>query len=298
MASFSKLARWNVGYFRAFSRWLLQQGKTVSSRAAVLNAEIERIGFIKVAYRGVTGEDGSVTMTEQRLGFSVTEGTNLSRLVQAYIVNGGNPFDISPFWMPGQTKTSSTGVRIEVYPHGGLLSMISSDPSDPKPVTAVDDDGNEVVITSGFGGYPGGSVASPEANMGIRIGTRAPSSDLNVVRAMRKMRDWANQDIKEQLSDIEWRIIKQMDLREQLEQERDDLLAQAWGGALDGAPNLGTQRVNPSLTVQSLIQDMYEIVFEVGDDGTVKAFRAGPDLDFIEFAVADLVSEIGRDNLS
>ena len=83
MASFSKMSRWPVGYFRAFSRWLLNQQRAVPQRVNVINAEIERIGFVTVGYLSIAGEDGSVTKTEERVGFSVTEGSNLARRAQS-----------------------------------------------------------------------------------------------------------------------------------------------------------------------------------------------------------------------
>lgn len=302
--AFNKMARWPVGYFRAFSKWLLNQRRAIPPRVATLTAEIDRIGFITVAYRGVAGEDGSVTMTEERVGISVPEGTTLARLLQAYIANGGNPFDISPFWMPGRTRVigftgDGSPIRVEAYPYGGLLSIMSANPGDPKPVVQTEADGTRVVIRSGFGNWPGGQVRSSEKNTAGRMGTSAPVSDHTIVKSMKKMRDWANQDISEQLNNIEWRIIKQMDLREQLEQERDVLLVQAFGNSLGGLPSMSTQRFNPSLTVQGLIQDMYEIIFEMDEStGSVKAYRAGPDLDFVDFAFEDLASEVGRDPLT
>lgn len=302
MSSFSKLSRWPVGYFRAYSRWLLNQRREIPARVALINAEVERIGFITVAYRGEKAEDGSVTLTEERLGFSVPEGTTLARLVQAYIAQGGNPFNISPFWMPGRTKVigldgDGNPIRVEQYPHGGIMSLKSASPGDPHPVVVTDDDGEEVVITSGFGGYPGGQPNSEEFNYATRLGTQAPLRNHDMVMVMRKMRDWANQDIKTKLQDIEWRIVKQMDLREQLEFERDEILVQAFGGALDGVAGMATQRFNPDLSVQSKVQEMNELLFEMGDDGTVTAYRANADVDTYDFAFEDLPSEVGRDPL-
>lgn len=302
MSSFSKLSRWPVGYFRAYSRWLLNQRREVPARVAVINAEIERIGFITVAYRGVTAENGSVRLSEERLGFSVPEGTTLARLVQAYIVQGGNPFDISPFWMPGRTKVigfdgEGAPLRVEQYPHGGLLAPISASPGEPYPVTQRDDAGEEVVLKSGFGGFPGGQVDSPEFRTAARLGKQTGLRDHDIVLTMRKMRDWANQEIKTKLQDLEWRIVKQMDLREQLEFERDEMLTQAFGGVLGGAPPQPTRRFNPNMSVPSLIQDMNELLFEVGEGGEVIAYRANADVDFLDFAFEDLPSEVGRDPL-
>jgi len=297
------MARWPVGYFRAFSAWLLINRKTVAARVNMINAEIERIGFVTVMYRGDSTDDGSVTMTEERIGFGVTEGSSLARLVQAYIVQGGNPFDLSPFWMPDRTQIvgqdgEGNAIRVEQYPFGGLLALKSAEPNEPLPQKATDDDGNEVILKTGFAGYEGGQ-AETDANFALRLGTRAPVANHDIVTAMRKMRDWANQDIKGRLNNIEWRVIKLMDLREQLEKERDEVLTQAFGGSLDGLRGLPTQSIDPNLTVQSLVQDMYEIIYEMDEaTKTVKSYRAGPDVDLLDFTFADVPSEVTRDPLS
>ena len=97
MASFSKMSFFPPGYFRAFSSWLLRERRDVASRINTLNAEIERIGFVQVEYRQIVNPDGSYAVTEERMGVSVTPNSTLEKLVQAYIANGGNPLDISPF---------------------------------------------------------------------------------------------------------------------------------------------------------------------------------------------------------
>ena len=302
MPAFSQMSRWPVGYFRAFSGWLLNNRKSVAARLNLLNTEIDRIGFITVRYRGNERDDGSVKMTEERLGFEVTENSTLARLVQAYIVNGGNPFDISPFWMPSRTKLIGTGgdgkpIRVEAYPYGGVLSTYTTEPNEPLPSKATDDDGNEVVVRTGFGGYKAGQVQA-ERNYRLRLNTQTRPSDLDINDAMRKMRDWSNQDITERLNNIEWRIIKQMDLQEQLMSERDELLTQAFGSVLDGLPAQSIRRFDPNMSVQSLVQDMYAIIYEM-DEATkeVKAFRAGPDVAMLEFTFANMPSEAVRDPL-
>ena len=83
MASFSKLSTWPVGYFRAFSSWLLRNRRDVAARVQVIGADLARIGDIKVFYRAVEDGNGNVRRTEERVGFSVVAGTTLERLVQA-----------------------------------------------------------------------------------------------------------------------------------------------------------------------------------------------------------------------
>ena len=294
------MARWPVGYFEVMSRWLLNERKNVPARVSVISAEVLRIGTITVAYRAVEREDGSVMKTEERVGFSVTEGSSLARLVQAYIVAGGNPFDISPFWMPNQTEVigvtdSGEPIQVEKYPYGGLVAPIQSSPVRASEIQE-DADGNEVVVDTGMA-YLGGGVNFEELAESSRLGTQTPSEDLQVVQVVDNIRGWANQEIKEKLQDIEWRIVKLMDLREQLTFERDEILSRHFGGVLGG---LGArpELFNPKTSMQSLIQEMADIIYEIGNQGELVAYRAGPNVDFLTFAYESLRSEILRDAMS
>lgn len=289
MSSFSKLSVFPPGYFRAFSSWILKNRRTIQPRIQVLNAEIERIGFLTVLYRLERNEDGSIEATEERVGFSVTPGSNLEKLLRAYIAQGGNPLDISSFMMPDMVQVpDETGdgeaIFSSLYPNGGIVAPISVDSNNP---SQEEDD-------TGYGSYRGGFL-NTSRYYESRLGGRTHQSDLSIATTMRQIRDWANQDIKERFQNIEWRIIKQMDLREQLQKERDEVLTQAFGGALDALPILNEDLFSPGLTVQSLIADMYSILFE-GDGESAQAFRAGNDVGFLDFSFGDEVSEI-RDPL-
>ena len=70
------------------------QAKKVT-RIDTINAEIDRIGHVLVMYEDSVSEEGE--KTETRSSISVTTNSNVGRLMQAYVANGGNPFDISPF---------------------------------------------------------------------------------------------------------------------------------------------------------------------------------------------------------
>lgn len=300
MASFSRLSRWPVGYFETTTRWLLFERKNVPARLGVISAELSRIGNITVGYRGIEEEDGTILRTEERIAFSVTENTSLARLVQAYVAAGGNPFDISPFWSPGRTQVVSVtddGIPTlaEEFPFGGVVSPRQGDPLRPADVQT-DSDGNRVVMDTG-NAFLGGQPNSPELAERLRLGTDTPLQSLEVVQPMHHIRAWANQEIKEKLQDIEWRIIKLMDLREQLERERDDYLVRNFGGVLNGL-TLDSSLYNPKTTMQSLIQGLSEILYEYDKNGNFLAYRAGPNVDLLEFAYESLLSEILRDSMS
>jgi hypothetical protein len=114
---------------------------------------------------------------------------------------------------------------------------------------------------------------------------------------MHQMRAWASQEIKE-LQDLEWRIIKQCDLREQLVQERDEVLVQAFGGSLDGVAPFDPARFEESLRVQNLIQDMYRMLYETEVTGRVVSFvPSAYEIPFRKDVFSDEPSEIGRSML-
>jgi hypothetical protein len=112
---------------------------------------------------------------------------------------------------------------------------------------------------------------------------------------MHQIRAWAGQAIKERVTDIEWRIIKQCDLREQLTIEKEETLYQAFSGSLTGFPDFNPDLYNRGQLVQSLIHDMNELIFETGEDG-VRAYSAPVQSGLLYFVFPDMPSEI-RDPL-
>ena len=290
MASFAKMTVWPVGYYRATSSWLLRNRRAVPARLAALDAELDRLGFIKVTYR-ITMKDGSVRATEERTRFSVTEKSSLGRLVRAYVANGGNPLDISSFWHPDSTEVieeDEAGKTIKVretYPHGGVLAPRSANYNEPLAIAGDD---------TGYGAYRGGWANADgyyPARQGGRAGPGSYDAD-SVVRYMHQTRSWANQDIKERLQDIEWQIIKLCDLREQLEVERDEVLQQAFGGVLSGLYEFDSERFDPKLRVQVLVQEMYEKLYVLNDARQVVSFEANEDIvPFLTFTFPEVPSE-------
>ena len=294
MASFAKMGVWPVGYFRSYSSWLLRNRREVAARIATINAEVIRIGMVTVSYQTEKDAEGNIRATEDRAGFTVTKNSSLERLIRAYVAQGGNPTDISPFLHPDATevieeKEDGTFIVSEKDPYGGIIAPRSVDTNDPVPKQ-----GERTGYEQGSGGMPRHSGYAP-ARQGGRIDRGAYDSN-TIVRYMHQMRAWANQTIKERVQDIEWRIIKLCDLREQLERERDDVLMQAFGGALIGLSTFDEDRFTPSFRVQSMVQDMYEVLYEKDADGFVSNFKARQDLSFLRFTFEDTGSETMRDS--
>jgi hypothetical protein len=280
--SFDKLEQWPVSYFKAFSQWLLTNRKTLPGRINAINAQLETIGFVKVLYRTVDDGQGGLKATEDRVGISVSKDSTLEKLMQAYIFQGGNPFDISPFMIPDLTEVISIDpngqpVFKEQYPYGGVAAARSVDYN--SPVNDASD--------TGYGDYQGGYIQF-DRYYPARLGGRIHPPDLQITKVMRSIRDWANQDIKNRLQMLEWKIIKQMDLREQLITERDEILVQAFGGFSDSVSYLDEERMNPDLNVINLINDMYSILYE----NTYPFFKAKGEIGFLDHAFKDVVSEI------
>jgi hypothetical protein len=291
MPSFSKMSVFPVGYYRAITAWLLRERRDVAARIATLTAEMERIGFVTVHYRKVQ-EGNHSKATYQRTGFSVTEGSSLARLIQAYVATGGNPLNICGFLYPDSTDVSATedgeGAFAQDYPGGGAPGAKSADYNDPLPEDP--EDGSEIPQQSGFEGYRGGMIDHPGYMPG-RLGSRMDrgSWDYNTVtRTMHETRKWANKEIKNKLQNKEWQIIKLSDAWEQLKTERDEVLMEAFAGQLDGVPILNEATFDPRRLMQVLVADMTKLLFDVDESGVPQGAKPHPELGHLYFALKDV----------
>lgn len=296
MSSFSKMAVWPVGYYRAISSWLLRNRKEVAARIDVITAEIARVGFVNVKYQVQEQSDGSKKATEVRIAVSATPGSSLGMLMRAYVANGGNPLDISPFAWPEGTDVSvgpgDEAVVSFAYPHGGVVAPLSADPMENVEVLVDGRDGNPV--DSGFGQDMGGFL-NTDRYYATRQGGRADRGSWDsdsIVKTVHHTRSWASQEIRERLQDMEWRIVKLCDLREQLIRERDETLVQAFGGVLHGVRKFDEGRFNPDLLVQNVIHQMYTQIYETDADGVVVSTRANKLVGILPFTFEDVPSEL------
>lgn len=290
MSSFSRMGTFPVGYFRATAEWLLRERRDVVARIDTLQAELIRIGEVRITYRPLVQGNG-VKVSEQRRGFAVTKGSSLARLMQAYIAQGGNPYNISSFLHPDTTgwveNDDGTMSRIELYPGGGLIAPKST--SYTSPSEPLSEDGSVPPKKTGYEAHEGGWIESHKyqpARMGGRL-DRGAWDYSTINRLMHDVRKWANKEIKTRLQDMEWRIIKLSDLAEQLTKERDEVLQEAFAGQLSGLEALDEDQIDPKRLCQCLIQDMYALLYET-DGGVPFGFRANVQTGFLGFTFPDV----------
>lgn len=278
--SFSFLGTFRVGQWRDFRKFVLNERRDIDAIVDVIDAELKRIGDIIVTYdkRVVSAPqpDGStketMTVTEKRLGMFVTKGTSLDKLLKAYIAYGGNPLDISMFLKPesalfqnedgsgadpDEESRTMTGLE-RVYPHDGVVAPET--PATFNPAGGVYEGG---FLT--WGKYPW-----------RRFGGQMSDQDLNPHLAARidHARRWCQQAIFEKRNHIEAKIIKLMDLREQLELERDEILVQAVGGtgrARTELPN--TDDFHPDFHLSNIVGDIDRVIWQEADNGGVDPTR-------------------------
>lgn len=246
MSSFSFMSKYRTGYYLGVRSFLLRERRSVPKRIDALNAEIIRIGKVYVVYDRIISDDGSVRATEERVAFSVTPNSSLEKLLRAYIAQGGNPLDISMFLTPDLNRqldpNDPTNTLVEEQqPHGGTAAPLSREyhasndgPLDDTTSVEAQKVQEENEATS-FGEFPGGYlnlIKYPPRRLG---GRKDPDEDSSMfAQEFDSIRKWANQEIRYKLHDLEERIIKLCDLREQLQTELDFTLMQAWGGLLRG----------------------------------------------------------------
>lgn len=264
--SFGWTGFFRQGAYRAFRTFILNQRRDVVARLTTINAELARIGEIQIVYE-VSATDPN-RVTERRIGFNVTPNTSIEHLVRAYIAQGGNVMDISMFLTPdsvvvaeepespitqpdgtGAETTPSSSFR-DTQPYGGIASSQSTDP-----------------LAGGL--YTGGWLPMwryPPRRFGNTVSYTAASADMT--RTVHAARGWVTQEIKTLRNDLEARIIKLMDLREQLKKERDELLPTAVGGCI---PDLhwSAEEFSTSHNVATIV-DQFDAVFypEVLPDGS------------------------------
>jgi hypothetical protein len=259
--SFGWMGTFRQGSWRALRSFVLQERQDVGRRLAVIRSELRRIGSITVIYQQEVDEaTDEIRVTEERIGFSVTRNSSLERLVQAYVAQGGNPFDISHFFIPDRAVAVSEDSEGRTttgheYPWGGVAYPKTAEPNEPE---------------NSFGAYPGGFIPLRKYIPG-RIGGRRDldSEAESVVNFMTWLRKPVSHEIRRKRNDIEARIIKLCDLREQLTRERDEILVQAFGGLSESSIEFDPDRFAQVLRVPRITQAIDDIFFEVDSDGVI-----------------------------
>jgi hypothetical protein len=248
--SFNGLGTFRQGQWQQFRRFILNERRDVLSRIAVIKAELDRIGFIQVAYASTTDDEGDTTVSEKRVGVTVTPtDSTLAKLVGAYTVMGGNPLDLSMFAHPDKVFINET-TTYSPYPSGGQVYPQSAAPAYSGEV------------------YQRGMPSVGTYNSAARKGGRMNLEDSDMVLFMSQAQQWVQQEIMYKRNNLEARILKLCDLREQLESELDDLM-RANGDALLGMPApFDSDRYDTALTVAQTVAIIDNIWYEVAEDGT------------------------------
>lgn len=269
--SFNGLGTFRQGQWQQFRTFLLNERRDVLARISVIKAELDRIGFVQVRYASTTDENGNTVASEQREGVIVNPpDSTLAKLVGAYVVMGGNPLDISMFMHPDTVATTANGASQAAYPSGGQVSPKSQSPAY----------GGEV--------YQQGMPSVETYNLATRKGGRSNFEDTDMVLFMSQARRWVQKEVAFKRNNIEARILKLCDLREQLEAELDDLM-RANGDALLGMPTaFDPVRYDPVLTAAQTVAIIDSIWYDVGEDGTADFATESDNLGAYPNLVSDL----------
>lgn len=259
MASFSWLGVFRMGDWISLRRFLLQELRNVDKHIDQCTQEINRIGKVIVLWKT---DAAGVHATETRRGIAVfPPRSSLDKLMKAYIAQGGNPFDISLFLDP------ETGVTFEededgnltmIYnePYGGLITVKTRQ----SPMAGTDI-GGEIIYGK---------------NPRLRIGKVVYWDRAEIIAEhVTNARSWASQAIREKRQNLEWRIIKLMDLEEQLRQERRDRLISGLANMLEGKPL--PQTWAKAYTLQHHIDTLDRILFDVDDENVPIIGTAHPE---------------------
>jgi hypothetical protein len=248
--SFGWLGTFRQGSWQAYRRFVLEERKDIVDRMAVIEAELTRIGTVTVYYNTNTDAEGKTEVTEQRQGISVTPGSSLGKLFQAYVALGGNPFDISLFLTPD--------------------AVVLTDPLDEE-MKGADVQPYQGVVYPQSASYTTGGIyqagfMSLRKYVPARVGGRRELEDYAMASNVDKSRRWIQKEIRYKRNDIEARIVKLCDLREQLLQELEDI---AWStaGITSAIPLLDENLFDKDLTVANLVATIDSIFYLTSEDG-------------------------------
>ena len=271
--SFNGLGTFRQGQWQQFRRFVLNERRDVLPRIAVIQAELKRIGFVDVAYAQTADENNDITTSEKRTGLLVYPANSaLAKLVGAYTVMGGNPLDISMFMHPDSVYLDEK-FSVSPYPGEGAVSP------------------QEHAQAYGGSIYQAGTPNIKTYNYTVRTGGRNNYEDTDMVLFMAQAQKWVRQEIAYKRNNIEARIIKLCDLREQLEDELDDLM-RATGDALLGLPEVfDPNRYDPVLTVAQSVAVIDSIWYEVAEDGTADFASQSNNLGGYPNLISDLDDE-------
>lgn len=246
---FGWLGTFRQGQWRNFRRVVLNERRDIDRRKTVILAEIARIGEVTVQY----GMTDSGVMTEERIGFSVNPHTSLGKLIQAYAAQGGNPFDISLFLNPDSVVVLNISDDTEEFetrnsqPYGGVVYV----QADAQGVNSFTDKSGQLVIKKYWPARAGGKK---------ELQDEAPRQAVGLARK------WVNQTLATRFHDLEARIIKLCDLKEQLHHEIE-LLELTAGGTVGAVPTLTDDLFTTDNGLSKIVTAIDNAFYQTGDNG-------------------------------
>lgn len=254
-----------------FRNWVLTERRAVPPRLQALRADLSRLGRITVLYKRVTqvvpDTNGAVieiqAVTEERTGFFVSAGSSLERLLQAYVVQGGNPCDISLFLEPDdvlleQTEDTSPNERVT---DAGIPSV----PADQPYYGVVS---TQSADSYGPGGRYRGGLPTFLRDPYNQAGRYFDASDAGskIWNKIDQAKRWTRQALQE-MARLENMIMRLADLREQLLREQDEILVQAVGGTVPGLPLPGSSRFATNVHVSRIVSEMDSAFYKKDANG-------------------------------
>ena len=252
--SFSWLGTFRQGSWQVFRRFILEERRDVAQRIRIIEAELTRIGEVEIIFDSEEDNEGRQVLTEKRLGLSVSPNSSMAKLIQAYVAMGGNPFDISLFLSPettvDMTPNDPDSEGQETQPYNGVVSPKSGS------------------YTPGVK-YEGGYMTLKKY-LPAKIGGRRHLDDTRVADRVDIGRRWVNKEIRYKRNDIESRILKLCDLREQLTEELEGITV-ATAAVASTIPLLDPERYPEDLTVAQVVAAI-DSVFYVMDEDNVPDF--------------------------
>lgn len=263
--------------WRMYRNWILNERSAVQARMRAIDAELRRIGRVTVFYERRTevvqtasGAEREVdTITERRLGLSVSVGSSLEKLLQAYVIQGGNPNDVSLFLTPDDVVLGEVDPpeNTEVDPNLFFNDRVAEGAPPDQPYYGVVS--TQSTDSYGVGGRYRGGLPTFIRNPQNIIGRFVDLSDANSSIAIRAdhFRRWTHQSLAE-VNRIEDAIRKLSDLREQLTHERDILLKQAVGGSVPGLDAPDPNRFSRSMHVTRIVKEIDSVFYETLPDGS------------------------------
>lgn len=249
---FRWLGTFRQGQWLAYRKFVLEERRDVAKRLLTIEAELTRIGEVTVLFGSSVDSDGNVAVSEERQGFAVTPNSSLCKLMQAYVAQGGNPYDVSLFLTPDNT--------------------VVLDPSvDPAEGTSQGAQPYSGVIYPRSGAYvPGqtyeGGFLVIKKYGPARVGGRRHLEDSQVATRVDAARRWLRQELKVKRDHIEAQIIKLCDLREQLLEEID-AITMAVAEVVPEVPDLDQDRFDKDLSVAQIVAAIDSIFYTVSEEG-------------------------------